>query len=65
MPAVAMPAPAEPQKIEVKLDADVANARVVFRRRVANAPVAMRSTRPMSSSSSRCRRRDTARRATG
>jgi hypothetical protein len=33
--------PAAPEKIEVKLSADVPNARVVFRRRVANAPVEM------------------------
>ncbi len=41
LPAASVPEPAKPEKIEVKLDADVANARVVFRRRVANAPVDM------------------------
>jgi serine/threonine protein kinase len=35
------PAPVAPAKIEVSLDADVANARVVFRRRVSEAPVKM------------------------
>jgi serine/threonine protein kinase len=38
--AATMPAPA-PTKIEVTLDADVANARVVFRRRVHEAPAKM------------------------
>jgi len=33
--------PSKPEKIEVKLDSDIANARVVFRRRVADAPVTM------------------------
>jgi serine/threonine protein kinase len=33
--------PAKPEKIAVKLDSDTANARVIFRRRVANAPVEM------------------------
>lgn len=35
------PAPTRPEKIEVNLDSDTPNARVVFRRRVADAPVAM------------------------
>lgn len=33
--------PSKPDKIEVKLDSEIPNARVVFRRRVANAPVSM------------------------
>jgi eukaryotic-like serine/threonine-protein kinase len=37
-PAAAIPAPAAPQKVEVTIDADVPGARVVFRRRLANAP---------------------------
>jgi hypothetical protein len=36
--AATMPAPVVPEKIEVSLDADVPNARVVFRRRVQNVP---------------------------
>jgi serine/threonine protein kinase len=42
-PAAVMPAamPAAPQKIEVSLDADVAHARIVFRRRVHEAPATM------------------------
>jgi len=39
--AATAPVPAAPQKIEVNLDADVANARVVYRRRVQEAPVKM------------------------
>jgi eukaryotic-like serine/threonine-protein kinase len=45
MPAAMIPQqpaePAKPEKIEVKLAANVPNARVVFRRRVADAPVTM------------------------
>jgi serine/threonine-protein kinase len=40
-PAAAAPLPAAPRKIEVSLDADVPNARVVFRRRVQQAPAKM------------------------
>ncbi len=39
--AATMPAPAAPEKIEVSLGADVANARVVFRRRVHEVPAKM------------------------
>jgi serine/threonine protein kinase len=40
-PAAAMPVPKEAQKITVQLDADVANARVIFRRHIAGAPTTM------------------------
>jgi tRNA A-37 threonylcarbamoyl transferase component Bud32 len=38
MPAAAVPAPREAQKVPVELEADVAGAKVTFRRRVAIAP---------------------------
>jgi serine/threonine-protein kinase len=40
-PLPAAATPVAPTKIEVRLSADVPNARVVFRRRVANAPIQM------------------------
>jgi len=39
MPAPQVPVAKEPTKVAVELEADVANARVVFRRRVASAPM--------------------------